>query len=832
MPDFLKDLLSLIFKGVNRVIASIAVLLMAGCAVWVLATGEERNKYKTLILPCSIIAGCAVVAMILHYLWSKHRAKSTHSFNEAETGVLVLGIVGDGNNSLQRDLVSSLNDKLNTANNISVRAYDEQLDDTKMGLSVAHQKARGIGQKLNAQIVVWGNRVGDNKFWPRITIVKPVPVSSLPGERQLDVQEIDQMQLPESLVNEPVYLTFFLVGLSSYRGGQYVEALNALESASKHLKLDSPDIAPLKLYTANCRFYLAQRHDQPKKFLLAAIEEYQFALEGFGRANSPFDWATTQNDMGNALRDQAGHSEGAEAARLLGESVTAYRAGLEVRTREQLPQEWAQTQNNLGNTLFKQAGQSQGAEAARLLAESVTAYRAALEVRTRGQFPQDWAATQSNLSGALRELASHSEGAEETRLLAESVAACRAALEVRTREQLPQEWAQTQNNLGNTLVDQARRSQKADLFHVFISNGLHAACLRIRIPADAVPLLNEAVAAYRAALEVRTRGQFPDDWAKFQNNLGNVLCEQAEQSEGAEATRLLAESVVAYRLALEVRTREQFPQDWAGTQNNLGNALHKQAGHSEGAEAVRLLGDSVTAYRAALEVYTREQFPQLWAGTQINLGDALQEHVESAEATRLLAESATAYRAALEIYTRDQLPQNWAWIQDKLGTLLRKQAIYEEVDQRQGAEVARLLAESVIAFRAALEVFTRDNFPQWVMTQDNLSTVLREQSKHCEGAEAARLLAESVTGCRAVLEVYTREQLPQVWAVKQNNLGDALREQAGHIQGAEAARLFSESVTAYCAALEIFKPGEFPDLSSKILTNLAVSEQALHQFQK
>jgi hypothetical protein len=31
--------------------------------------------------------------------------------------------------------------------------------------------------------------------------------------------------------------------------------------------------------------------------------------------------------------------------------------------------------------------------------------------------------------------------------------------------------------------------------------------------------------------------------------------------------------VAAYRVALEVRTREGVPLDWAMTRNNLGNAL-------------------------------------------------------------------------------------------------------------------------------------------------------------------------------------------------------------------------------------------------------------------
>jgi tetratricopeptide (TPR) repeat protein len=445
--------------------------------------------------------------VFIEYAWQKSRqpkpsdkSKRLTPFPIDETGVLVLGIVGDGNNSLQRDLVSSLNDKLKTATNISVRAYDAQLDDTKLGVSVAHQKARGIGQQLNAQIVVWGNRAGEKKFWPRITIVKPIAVSSLPGERQLGVQEIDQMQLPESLVNEPVYLAFFLVGLSSYNNGQYVEALNALESALKHLKPDSPDIAPLKLVTANCRYDLAQIQNQPKKLLLAAIEEYQFALESFGRTKSPLNWAMTQNNLGSALAVQAGRSEGADAVRLLGEAVAACRAALEVRTREQFPQDWAMTQNNLGNALLVQAGRSEGADAVRLLGQAVAAYRAALEVRTREQFPQNWAAMQNNLGNALRDQAGRSEGADAVRLLGEAVAAYRAALEVRTRGQFPQDWAGTQSNLGMALLVQAGQSQGA----------------------EAARLLAESVTAYRAALEIYTPESFPDLNILFSNKLARA----------------------------------------------------------------------------------------------------------------------------------------------------------------------------------------------------------------------------------------------------------------------------------------------------------------------
>ena len=42
---------------------------------------------------------------------------------------------------------------------------------------------------------------------------------------------------------------------------------------------------------------------------------------------------------------------------------------------------------------------------------------------------------------------------------------------------------------------------------------------------------------------------------------------------GPEGLRRLNEAVAAYRQALTVRTRDDLPQDWAATQNNLGSAL-------------------------------------------------------------------------------------------------------------------------------------------------------------------------------------------------------------------------------------------------------------------
>ena len=55
-----------------------------------------------------------------------------------------------------------------------------------------------------------------------------------------------------------------------------------------------------------------------------------------------------------------------------------------------------------------------------------------------------------------------------------------------------------------------------------------------------------------------------------QNNLGNALLEMGRRKGDAER---LEEAVAAYRAALEEYTREGSPAEWAMTQNNLGNAL-------------------------------------------------------------------------------------------------------------------------------------------------------------------------------------------------------------------------------------------------------------------
>ena len=170
------------------------------------------------------------------------------------------------------------------------------------------------------------------------------------------------------------------------------------------------------------------------------------------------------------------------------------------------------------------------------------------------------------------------------------------------------EWASTENSLGQALMAEAERITGA----------------------QATDLLAQAVAAFRAALEVRTKADDALEWADTQVNLGVALWHQGRWSRGPEAEDLLAKATDAFRAALEVKTRQSLPQDWAATENNLGVAFADEAARVNGSQSADLMAKAADAFQAALEVRTRENLPQDWANTENNLAAALESQAEKA----------------------------------------------------------------------------------------------------------------------------------------------------------------------------------------------------------
>jgi tetratricopeptide (TPR) repeat protein len=271
--------------------------------------------------------------------------------------------------------------------------------------------------------------------------------------------------------------------------------------------------------------------------------------------------------------------------------------------------------------------------------------------------------------------------------------------------------------------------------------------------------LEEAVVAYRSALQECSREQVPLNWATIQNNLGNVLKVLGEYENG---TARLEEAVAAYRAALQERTRDRVPLQWAATQNNLGTVLRTLGEREKGTAR---LEEAVAAFRAALQERTRERAPLDWAVTQNNLGNALWTLGERERGTARLEEAVTAYRAALQEHTRERVPLDWATTQSNLGNALSSLGERERGTAR--------LEEAVAVYRAALQERTRERVPlYWATTQNNLGTALRALG---ERQSSIAQLEEAVAAFRAALQERTRERTPWHWKQTTQNLERALQ---------------------------------------------------------
>ncbi len=104
--------------------------------------------------------------------------------------------------------------------------------------------------------------------------------------------------------------------------------------------------------------------------------------------------------------------------------------------------------------------------------------------------------------------------------------------------------------------------------------------------------------------------------------LPGVLVEQGIRTGGEEGRGLLGEVVAAYRAALEVYTRKELPQDWAMTQNNLAQAYTALEDWPDAAASFAYVlcvyPDDAETYQAASFLYHERlfAFPEAFALNQ------------------------------------------------------------------------------------------------------------------------------------------------------------------------------------------------------------------------
>jgi hypothetical protein len=103
----------------------------------------------------------------------------------------------------------------------------------------------------------------------------------------------------------------------------------------------------------------------------------------------------------------------------------------------------------------------------------------------------------------------------------------------------------------------------------------------------------------------------PRDWAATQNDLGTALWRLGERESG---TAHLEEAVTAYGAALEERTRERVPRDWAMGSGNQGVVFMLLADVTKARSAVKQIGVAFATMRdggdAPAAAYYEAQLPK------------------------------------------------------------------------------------------------------------------------------------------------------------------------------------------------------------------------------
>ena len=255
--------------------------------------------------------------------------------------------------------------------------------------------------------------------------------------------------------------------------------------------------------------------------------------------------------------------------------------------------------------------------------------------------------------------------------------------------------------------------------------------------------LRQAIKVYGHAVGLQPRVRAPLLWATAQNNLGTALWMLAERESG---TARLEEAVAAYRAALEEFTASACRSGGRRRRATLAS----RSRHSGSESGTAWLEEAVAAYRAALEEWTRERAPLEWATAQNNTRPSRSRHSGSGRAgrrgwKRRWRPTARHWRNG----PRERAPLDWARAQNNLGIALKTLGGAGERDgasRRGGVSLPCSAGGMELGERAPLD---------WARAQSNLGSALARLGERESGT--ARLEA-AVTAFRAALVEFTRER--------------------------------------------------------------------------
>jgi CHAT domain-containing protein len=297
----------------------------------------------------------------------------------------------------------------------------------------------------------------------------------------------------------------------------------------------------------------------------AAIPLMRQTLERTAAAEMWSAWASTQNNLGNALLDR---TEG-DRDENIDQAIAAYDGARRVWTGEKFPIEWALTTARMA--VAYEATADGRARAGELLREAVA-------LVPRAERPVDWARVANRLASF--------ESPEA------AIARYGAAAEVLNQADFPHEWASIQHNLGGLYRRLAREAGSE---------------------ADAVSYLAAAADRFRGALAVRPVSEAPLLWAETSMSLASTLRDLSARHETGSGNQRLgpdyrAEAERIYAEALHVLQDGGPAERMIQTAAALGVMLAEDGKWADAARALSAASDAADhLYAANLLRRSREQ---------------------------------------------------------------------------------------------------------------------------------------------------------------------------------------------------------------------------------
>lgn len=226
------------------------------------------------------------------------------------------------------------------------------------------------------------------------------------------------------------------------------------------------------------------------------------------------------------------------------------------------------------------------------------------------------------------------------------------------------------------------------------------------------PLL-EAIETYKTAIEILEAETSPMIWADSNSKLGDAYRSLAygryNQNKPEEGAQLYNDAIVAFKNALEVFNKEDNPAEWATAQRALGqvnaNSDTYNAIEGKALNAARLT-EAANAFKAAMEVFTQDADPVSWAGLQFQLGDIYSTLHQRQGGTLWLEKSVLAHKNVLEVLKEEDNPSVWAQVQYFIGNGL--------VELGAAVKNKEMLQDAITASKAATESdYFKNIFPEF-----------------------------------------------------------------------------------------------------------------------